>query len=660
MFTHKTFAKYTLLLTLTLFSAPSLVLSPEDAHAEDLNKDEYQLLLDGPSIGPKTAPITIIAFSDYQCPFCKRADDTLNELRDIYGDDIRIVFKNYPLPFHKEADEAAQAAYAAWQQGGFETMHYTLFKKQKEFKTHASTIDQYMRDRADFMGLDLKEFKKAYASKTAADAIKEDMKLGSKLGVRGTPHFFINGVRMSGAQPLTKFQEVIDGELPTAKKLFKSTSYTNLHKLRFEANYKESKPPVAEKEDTKTAQMVPVSKADPMRGAKKNALVTVVVFSDFQCPFCQRAANTMEELYKTYENKPVRFVFKHLPLTFHKQADDAAMAAYAAQKQNKFWQMHDLLFEDQKNLKQAETNPEYFISLANKLKLNIKKFESDRTSDAAKQKIKDDSELAKEVGARGTPNFFINGIQVTGAQPAHNFEKVINAQLEVAKDLKKSNKSLKGEAFYKAIVEHNIKAEENKADTAPVEDKKEASTILSKDDFKKLKDAKGITTLGNPKKAKVVIYEFTDLQCPFCARAFNTTKEVHKLYGTDVAIVTFNFPLVFHKQAEFAHKAFIAADKQGKGADMKEFIFTHAKEMKSAQDIDALMLSYAKEAGLDLKKFKKVYNDPSTLKKVHKDIKLGQDLGVRGTPTFFVEDTRLIGAQPVEKFEEAINAKLKK
>lgn len=160
-----------------------------------------------------------------------------------------------------------------------------------------------------------------------------------------------------------------------------------------------------------------------------NALVTIVMFEDFQCPFCSRAAGTMEELRKTY-GKDVRLVFKHLPLPFHKNAMPAALAAEAAGRQGKFWKMHDLLFDNQRALSDDDLE-----RYAKKLKLRRKQFRKDMNDASLKAKVEANMEQASALGVRGTPAFFINGRFLSGAQPIDAFSALVDEELAHAKQL---------------------------------------------------------------------------------------------------------------------------------------------------------------------------------------------------------------------------------
>jgi len=162
--------------------------------------------------GGTKAPVTIIEFSDYQCPFCKRAESVVDQVMKTYGDKVRLVFRDYPLPFHPLARPAAEAANCANAQGKFWEYHQKLFANQSALAT--DNLKSYAKD----VGLDTTKFDKCLADdKGIKVAIDKDIVDGSKVGVNGTPAFFINGRMLSGAQPFEKFKEVIDDELASGK-----------------------------------------------------------------------------------------------------------------------------------------------------------------------------------------------------------------------------------------------------------------------------------------------------------------------------------------------------------------------------------------------------------------------------------------------------------
>lgn len=179
--------------------------------------------------------------------------------------------------------------------------------------------------------------------------------------------------------------------------------------------------------DPAAVYKVPVEDAHAKGPA--DALVTIVEWSEFQCPFCKRVGPTMDKITETYGDK-VRVAFKHNPLGFHKNAMPAAMAAEAAGKQGKFWEMHDKLFENSRDL-----TKENFIKWAGELKLDVNKFKKDLEDKALTEKIKKQQSQGVSLGARGTPAFFVNGRFLSGAQPFERFKTLIDEELKKAEKL---------------------------------------------------------------------------------------------------------------------------------------------------------------------------------------------------------------------------------
>jgi protein-disulfide isomerase len=165
-----------------------------------------------PEKGGKNAPVTIIEFSDYECPFCKRAEGVVDQVMTTYGDKVKVVFRDFPLPFHANARPAAEAANCAGAMGKFWEYHGKLFSNQ------ATLGPDKFNAWATELGLDQQKFADCLAQKPHAAAIDKDIADGQKVGVSGTPAFFVNGRMLSGAQPFEKFKELIDEELAAAGK----------------------------------------------------------------------------------------------------------------------------------------------------------------------------------------------------------------------------------------------------------------------------------------------------------------------------------------------------------------------------------------------------------------------------------------------------------
>ncbi|HYO54424.1 thioredoxin domain-containing protein [Archangium sp.] len=173
--------------------------------------ERKQVAATGAAKGPENAPITIVEFSDFQCPFCSKAIQTVEDVLKAYPNQVRLVFRHFPLEFHKQAPKASEAALCAHDQGKFWEYHDTLFANQKALEVPA------LKGYAKQLGLDTAKFDKCLDSGEKASIVSADMADGQKVGVNGTPAFFINGVLLSGAQPFEEFKSVIDSELQAKK-----------------------------------------------------------------------------------------------------------------------------------------------------------------------------------------------------------------------------------------------------------------------------------------------------------------------------------------------------------------------------------------------------------------------------------------------------------
>jgi protein-disulfide isomerase len=164
-------------------------------------------------------------------------------------------------------------------------------------------------------------------------------------------------------------------------------------------------------------------RADEIIRGNKDAPITLIEFSDFECPFCSRGFATVMELMQKYEGK-IRFVYKHLPLSFHPMAMPASQYfdAIKMQSPEKAWQFHDRVYKDQRKLQNGEA---FLKAVAKELKVDMTKLEKDVKSDEVKKHIDHDMEQAAKFGFQGTPGFLLNGIPVKGAYPTSHFVNLI-------------------------------------------------------------------------------------------------------------------------------------------------------------------------------------------------------------------------------------------
>jgi len=389
----------------------------QQAQAPAFRKVEFPA--DAPSFGPKTAKVTIVEWSDFECPFCGRVLPTLERLKKDYAKDVRVVFRHQPLSFHPNAKLAAEASMAAHEQGKFWQYHDKLFANQKALDR--ASLERYAQE----LGLDMGKFKSALDQGRFRAKVEADMAAGSAVGANGTPTFFVNGRELVGAQPFERFKAIIDEEISKADKLLAAgTKPEALYAKLLEEGAKNA--PAAPAEPGAPAepavQNVEVGKA-PARGPK-NAPITVIAFSDFECPFCGRVLPTLKQIEEQYAGK-VRVAFKNQPLSFHPNAKPAAQAALAAHEQGKFWEYHDKLFANQRALDRASLE-----RYAQELGLDMGKFKAALDSNKFEAQVNADMSEASRLGVSGTPTFFINGRMIVGAQGFDAFKRIIDEELK--------------------------------------------------------------------------------------------------------------------------------------------------------------------------------------------------------------------------------------
>ena len=386
---------------------------------EDTAIWKVPVLDDDPIQGPKDALVTIVEFSDFQCPFCKRVEDTLKQVHDKYGNDVRLVWKDLPLPFHPRAVPASTLARVALKQKGnkgFWDAHHALFDSQPKLE------DSDLEGVAQKLGLTWSAVKSAIDDKKYQVKLDANSELANDLNARGTPHFFINGFRLSGAQPFEKFQEVIDAQLSKARGI---VGHGIAKDRVYDEIMKDAKgPPAPEKKNVAAP-----TKDNPTKGPA-NAKVAIQIFSDFQCPFCKRVEPTLKQVADEFKDK-VKFVWRNMPLPFHQDAPlaaEAAMEVYAQKGAAGFWKYHDELFDAQGT--ESGIKRENLEKLAQELGCDMAKFKEALDSHKHKAKIDADVAVANQASINGTPAFAINGYFISGAQPYPAFKAAVMRALK--------------------------------------------------------------------------------------------------------------------------------------------------------------------------------------------------------------------------------------
>ncbi len=360
--------------------------------------------------GKDNAPITVIEFSDYQCPFCKQyTDETYPQIIQNYVETGRVqyIFADYPLEqLHPQANRAAQAARCAGEQDAYWEMHDKLFAEQERWSGQ-SPPDAVLVEMGQELDLDQGAMQACLDSNRYQEVVLANVAEGQSLAVSGTPTFFINGYPIVGARPYELFELAF--ALAEAGRL--SDAYAQV--------------------PTPT----PMSPSDiPITGAPElgsaSAPVLMIEYSDYECPFCQRyIIKTFPQIKENYiDAGKVHYIFKDFPLSFHAQAHIAAEAARCAGDQGDYWGMHDLLFQNQG----AWTNNsavDFFKQYAQQIGLELGEFSSCLESGIHADAVDLDLQEGLSVGVTGTPAFFVGGQFISGAQPYEVFAQAIEAAL---------------------------------------------------------------------------------------------------------------------------------------------------------------------------------------------------------------------------------------
>ncbi len=330
----------------------------------------------------------------------------------------------------------------------------------------------------------------------------------------------------------------------------------------------------------------------PSRGAATGRVV-ILLYSDFECPFCARVEPVLQEVRKAFE-ADVQVVFKHSPLPIHPHAPLAHEAALEAARQGRFWEMHDLLFANQQRLEQ-----QHLVGYAEQLGLDMAAFREALSDRRHKAAVDRDVAEAWALGLNSTPTLFVAGRKLPGVPSAPQLIAYIKSLL-TGTPMTETTAALDPKTF----------------------------------------DLQGSPSRG-PADAPVTIVEFSDFQCPFCARATETVESVWKSYNGKVRWVFKHYPLDFHPDAPLAHRAALSAGEQGKFWEMHDAIFRNQRAIKRED-----LVRMAGTLGLDLTRFVADLEKESYQVAMRRDMAEGAQVGVDGTPTFFINGHRLVGAQP--------------
>jgi protein-disulfide isomerase len=366
-------------------------------------------------------------------------------------------------------------------------------------------------------------------------------------------------------------------------------------------------PQIAKPQASRPAKLTQPGSA--VRGSEK-APITILVFSDFESFPCARSASVIDGLLQ--QTRDVRVIFKHAPAASNPNALLAHEAALAAGAQDKFWEMHDTLFENQTKLTRTD-----LLGYAKALGLNLPAFQQALDNHTYRPIIERDLAEAAGLGVTTTPTFFVNGRRLVGPQ---------------------------GYASLGAVIESLL------AGIPP--DKRVQPEIVAAGPAQQI-DLSHAPTRG-PATAPISLVEFSDFECPFCAETAPVVRQLLLAYPTQVRFAFKHYPLPMHKESPLAHEAALAAGDQGKFWEMHDLLFQTQSKL-TREDL----IAKAAQLNLDVPRFTKDLDTHRFKPQVESDRQEGNRLGVDGTPFFFINGHAISGGASLEDFKRLIDAALK-
>ena len=437
-----------MLALLPLAACPS---SPDRSQAAvdiDLQRFVVELAADDYAIGGDDPLVTIVLWTDYACGPCGRSWKVMEHLVEDFGKDLRVVFRAGTVPGFQHGERAAEAAFAAGDQGQFWAMHWRLFDHPEDFSRPV------LREHAEALGLDVNRFLDDLDTGRFSVRRIRDRRQAAELGVRPLPAAFVNGLFVLGFKDEASWHALVEREITTARQLLRDgTKRGDLYgelmrtaKRGSVGDNDEAKRLRAEREATAAAREP--SKLVAPDGAKRYAVpsgapgvgpadapVVVVEFLDYECPYCRRAHTQIIPQLRERYGADLRIEVRHLPLEIHPAAAAAARAAITAGEQGKFAEYHEALLAPGADGKPRSLGFASFQAIARELGLDVEQFERDFQTREVGDKLLADVLLARRLGVSGTPGFFINGRFVDGARSLDTYTVLIEDELARARKL---------------------------------------------------------------------------------------------------------------------------------------------------------------------------------------------------------------------------------
>jgi len=393
-------------------SVPTMATTPENARPQGTTAEGLFYK------GNPNAPIKVFEFSDFECPSCAQfALGQHAEFSKKYLDsgNVQLIFHDFPLPQHKNAPKASLVAHCAGDQAKFWEMHNLLFQKQLEWVE--ATDDTYFLAYASQIGLEINQFQSCFKGNKYGPLIQAAANQAMALKIPGTPTFMINGQMVETAQLDATLDKLL------AKGTNQPTSVTVVNTPKPEA-------PVSPPANSANSLSGTTPEGFFYKG-KPDAPVKVLEYSDFQCPYCAQFAlsEVAAELDKNYVSTgKMQLVFHDFPLvSIHDSTQKASEASRCAGEQGKFWEMHDLLFQNQAKW-ESGTDDKRFTALAAPLGLNAPQFEQCVVGGKYKAQVEAAGQAAMSAKIGGTPTFTLDGEQIGADQLISKVQAALTAK----------------------------------------------------------------------------------------------------------------------------------------------------------------------------------------------------------------------------------------
>lgn len=589
-----------------------------------------------PIWGSRYALVTVVVFSDFECPFCALLEKSIAWVKEHYDPkEVRIVWKHDPLPGHEHARPAAIAGETVFRLGGsraFWSFAEAAFEHQEDLD------EENFADWAEEAGVSRDRFVAAFRSKEFAAKIDADLELGVRLALTGAPMILVNGVLIRGAASEAKLAGIIDQQMERAKELRETTPADQVYVRATQENRAapapaprdvKAPPPIAPLD--KTVYPTPLDADDVVRGPS-DAAVTIVVFGDFG-PSMRTAYGPIDRVV-TKNAERVRLVFRPRVRPTDEAGWRAANMLYESRKRGGdagFWAAYARLLEP--------ATPPDPGTVANDLHLDIASLDQAIKSGAYTPTLSRMASLAADLELPSMPALFVNGRRFTGPPSDVEIGALVDEELAHAAALTEAGTP--ADQVYASILAQ--------AAAIPPPEKRDVPP-----------PAKNAPWRGD-ENARVVVQVFVDLQSPYSKRARVVLADLERAFAGAIKVVFRHRPLPIDKDAILAAEAALEAQTQKGNEGFWKFVdavFNAQGRGPDALSRDALV-ALAKTLGFDAAAFDAALASHVHRPAVEADARAADEAGIGGVPSYSVNGWFLAGNVPLARLERAVDLALR-